>query len=180
MYNADKSMSLFNIRKNLIFNSRAFSLPDASMTFLLRTKTADTHFPESEAAAAAATLPKKEKQTNKQTNKQTTCVGVYLPSTRSTTQNHHSQNLENKQHTHKHMHTYIPTCDDDLFFFFFFSIMMINMKQISKTRRKFLSPFSSPACNPVTPASSLSFRRKRSFSHQPAAFTKISSRFRKF
>lgn len=128
------------------------------MPFLLQTKTADTHFPESEAAAAAAaTLLKKEKQTNKQT----TCVGVYLPFTRSTTQNHHSQNLENKQHTHKHMHTYVPTCDDDLFFFF--SYMMINMKQISKTRRKFLSPFSSPACNPVTPASSLSFRRKRSF-----------------
>jgi hypothetical protein len=38
------------------------------MPFLLQTKTADTHFPESEAAAAAAeaTLPKKEKQTNKQ------------------------------------------------------------------------------------------------------------------
>jgi hypothetical protein len=37
------------------------------MPFLLQTKTADTHFPESEAAgAAAATLLKKEKQTNKQ------------------------------------------------------------------------------------------------------------------
>jgi len=37
------------------------------MPFLLQTKTADTHFPESEAAAAAeATLPKKEKQTKKQ------------------------------------------------------------------------------------------------------------------
>jgi hypothetical protein len=130
------------------------------MPFLHQTKTADTHFPESEAAAAEATLLKKEKQTNKQT----TCVGVYLPSTRSTTQTHYSQNLEKKQHTHKHMHTYIPTCDDDLFFFFFFfSFMMINMKQISKTWRKFLSPFSSPACNPVTPAPSLSFRRKRSF-----------------
>jgi hypothetical protein len=36
------------------------------MPFLLQTKTADTHFPESEAAAAEATLPKKEKQTKKQ------------------------------------------------------------------------------------------------------------------
>jgi hypothetical protein len=73
------------------------------MPFLLQTKTADTHFPESEAAAAEATLPKKKK--NKQTNNSCRCLSSF----------HQINNTKplfskpRKQTTHAQTHAYIHT-----------------------------------------------------------------------